>query len=359
MNCELAQERMVLAAWGELADEHVEELERHLAVCGECAAEREAVDGLQAAADGFAVAEPDWSLVARARMLLEEALDAESDRQLASGWWQQLRNTLAAGWGRLPAASVVAALLVVLGASAGAVGGYWGGYGVAMRQVLAATASGPAHAVQSAAANAPLEALTTVRGGVTPGGSGHAARLPRPAMNEVESISAIREEPDTHMVDVSYNQVVPHQVRGSFDDPSIQRLISLASQQAVTEGVRDNSVDVLAAECRARRGGCREPEVRNALMMALLYGQDPDVREKALQGLGPLVAEDTQVRNAILATLMNDSDPRIRTISINVLEPVEGDTSVREVLYTISNSDENPQIRNVSRQMLSHAPEIQ
>jgi hypothetical protein len=71
------------------------------------------------------------------------------------------------------------------------------------------------------------------------------------------------------------------------------------------------------------------------------------------------VAEDIRVRNAVLETLMNDSDPRIRTISINVLEPVEGDSSVRQVLYSVSTSDENPQIRNVSRQVLSRMPEIQ
>jgi len=160
------------------------------------------------------------------------------------------------------------------------------------------------------------------------------------------------------MVEVRYNQMVPQQVRGSLDDPAMQRLLSLASQRAVSAGVRDNSVGLLAAECRAGRG-CREPGVRNALMMALRYGPDEEVREKALQGLEPLVAEDVQVRNAILSTLMNDSDPRIRTISINVLEPVEGDTSVREVLYSISTSDENQQIRDVSRQMLNRVPEIQ
>ena len=41
MNCELAHERIVLAAYGELPDEQANELERHLTGCAECLAERD------------------------------------------------------------------------------------------------------------------------------------------------------------------------------------------------------------------------------------------------------------------------------------------------------------------------------
>ena len=70
--------------------------------------------------------------------------------------------------------------------------------------------------------------------------------------------------------------------------------------------------------------------IRDALMVALRYDRNAGVREKALEGLEPYVAEDMRVRNAVLEALLNDSDPRIRTESINILEPVEGDTSVRQ-----------------------------
>ena len=36
MNCELAHERIVLAAYGELPDEQMHELDRHLTACPEC-----------------------------------------------------------------------------------------------------------------------------------------------------------------------------------------------------------------------------------------------------------------------------------------------------------------------------------
>ena len=43
MNCELAHERIVLSAYGELSDEFQHELDRHLAACTECSEERHAL----------------------------------------------------------------------------------------------------------------------------------------------------------------------------------------------------------------------------------------------------------------------------------------------------------------------------
>ena len=92
---------------------------------------------------------------------------------------------------------------------------------------------------------------------------------------------------------------------------------------------------------------------------ALRYDRSAKVRQKALEGLEPYVADDMRVRDAVLEAVLNDNDPAIRTAAISLLEPVDADTSVRQVLYSVSNSDRNPQIRNVSRQVLSRVPEIQ
>jgi hypothetical protein len=132
----------------------------------------------------------------------------------------------------------------------------------------------------------------------------------------------------------------------------------LASQNSESTSVRDDSVGLLVAECRAGHS-CQATGIRDALMVLLRYDQDEGVRAKALEGLQPYVAEDVQVRNAVLEALMNDSDPRIRTSAISILEPVEADTSVRQVLHTVANSDENPHIRTVSREVLSRVPEFQ
>jgi hypothetical protein len=159
-------------------------------------------------------------------------------------------------------------------------------------------------------------------------------------------------------VDVSYNQLVPRQVEGSLDDPQIRQLLMLATENNSAPGVHDDSVALLAGECRAGHS-CQPAGIREALMVALRYDRSPKVRQKALEGLEPYVVDDVRVRDAVLEAVLNDNDPAIRTAAIGLLEPVEADTSVRQVLYSVSNSDDSPQIRNVSRQVLRRVSEIQ
>ncbi len=124
------------------------------------------------------------------------------------------------------------------------------------------------------------------------------------------------------MVEVRYNQLVPQRMQGSLDDPAIRQLLMLASENSASAGVRDDSVGLMAAECRAGHS-CQAAGIRDALMVALRYDKNAGVREKALKGLEPYVLEDVRVRDAVLEALMNDGDARIRTAAINILEPVE------------------------------------
>jgi hypothetical protein len=175
---------------------------------------------------------------------------------------------------------------------------------------------------------------------------------------DIASISSIVRQPNSERVEVHYNRVVPQQIEGSLDDPNIRQLLMLASQDSASAGVRDDSVGLMAAECRAGHS-CKPEGIRDALMVALRYDRNGGVREKALEGLEPYVAEDVRVRDAVLEALLSDPDPRIRTEAIGILTPVEADTSVRQALTSVADSDQNPHIRTVSRQVLSHVPEIQ
>ena len=86
MNCELAHERIVTAAYGELPDDQVHELERHLGDCAGCRKEREQLLALKVLADALPVTEPGPNLVARSRLRLDEALDALPPRR----WYEWL-----------------------------------------------------------------------------------------------------------------------------------------------------------------------------------------------------------------------------------------------------------------------------
>ncbi len=328
MKCKIAQEQIVAAEYGELAGEQAHELEQHLAGCTRCGKEREQLLALKALAGANPVAEPEANLVARSRLRLEEALDALPPWR----WYERLGQWIRNNFANMQAAPVAACLLLAVGVGAGVLGGNE----LAMNRVRHAAA---VQAMQAQSQPAPTAVST--------------------APAEIANVSSIVREPNSHRVEVRYNQLVPQRIEGSLDDPAIRQLLMLASQNSASTGVRDDSVGLLAAECKAGHGCQKAAGIRDALMVALRYDKNAGVREKALEGLEPYVAEDMRVRDAVLEALMNDGDPRIRTAAINILTPVEADTSVRQVLYSVSNSDSNPHIRDVSRQVLNSVPEIQ
>jgi HEAT repeats/Putative zinc-finger len=325
MNCEVAHERIVLAAYGELSDEQIHELDRHLTSCNECREEREQLRALKTLASAYPVVEANANLVARSRLRLEDALDAIPPKRWYERWGDGILNNFA----RLQSAPAAATLLLVAGMGAGILGGY--------EYAQARTAHVAGRVSQTlATAAAPLPASPT----------------------DVANISSIVQEPNSEEVEVRYNAVVPREIQGSLDDPSIRQLLMMASEDGTSPGIRDDSVGLLAAECRAGHS-CNAAGIRDALMVALRYDRNAGVREKALKGLEPYVAQDVRVRDAVLEALLNDGDPHIRSEAITLLEPVEADMTVRQVLSTVATSDHNPQIRNVSREVLRRVPEFQ
>ncbi|HEY2858521.1 MAG TPA: hypothetical protein VGJ21_08900 [Terracidiphilus sp.] len=332
MNCELAHERIVMAAYGELPDDAAHELDRHLATCQDCAQEREQLQALRLLADAYPMLEAEPNLMARSRMRLEEALDAIPPKRWFERLTQRLRNNAAS----LQSAPIAACLLLIVGGGAGSLAGYH------VAQVHAAKGGeGAGTAVVPVATDA-----TAAKDGVT----GQAG--------DIAGVSSIVREPNSEFVEVHYNRLVPEATRGSLDDPQIRHLLMLASANAPNSVIRDDSVSLLAAECRAGHQ-CQPAGIRDALMVSLRYDRDAGVRQKAMAGLQPYVAEDERVRDAVLDALLNDSDARIRTDAINILAPVEADTSVRQVLLSVANSDRSPKIRLVSRQVLNQVGEIQ
>lgn len=325
MNCELAQESIVLAVYGELPDDRVHQLEQHLAQCERCRQEMEAVEGLQKAMSVSPVLEPSPSLVARARLRLDEALDAMPHGGFFLRRWQSLRR----GFGRLQSAPVMASALLLVGLGAGGWAGYHEGAQSAAKQASAASA-----------APASVPVVSDLDG------------------SQIAGVSSITREPDTENVEVHFYRLVPQTAFGTLDDPQIRQLLLMGVRNAADSAVHDDSVDLLAQECHNGHE-CDGGPIRSALMVALRYDKDTRVRSKALTGLEPYIGIDMRVRDAILEALLKDPDPGIRSQAISLLAPVEADSSVRDVLQTVATQDVNPHIRNVSRQYLEQVSQVQ
>jgi anti-sigma factor RsiW len=340
MNCAEIHEQVVLAAYGELPDDQAHALALHLAGCAECRQEQEQLLALKTLSAAYPVLEPNANLVARSRTRLEDSLDALPPKQ----WYDRVADWMTRTATGLQSAPVAACLLLVAGAGLGSLGGY----------EFAAR-----HAVALAAMNTPATATRSETSSGTSSGTVIAAPNP----GEIASVSGIVRQPNSNLVQVSYNQVEPRRIEGTLENPQIRQLLMLASQNGANPEVRNDSVGLLAAECRSGHGceasGAQGTGVRDALIVALRYDRSAAVRQKALEGLQPFVAEDMQVRDVVLEALLNDPDARIRSAAISMLEPVEADTSVRQVLSTVALSDQNSHIRNASRVVLRRVSEVQ
>jgi hypothetical protein len=328
MNCQMAQEDIVLAVFGELPDDRAHQLEQHLTQCERCRQEMEAVSGLQKAMSVLPVEEPSPSLLARTRLRLDEALDTLPHAGFLVKRWQSFRR----GFGRLQSAPVMASALLLVGLGAGG----WGGYRAGV------------HAVAVPAAATTQDASANTSG---------VPVMPDLDESQIAGVSSITLEPNTENVEVRFNRIVPETAFGTLDDPQIRALLLLGARNPDNASVHADSVDLLAQECHNGHQ-CTGGPIRNALMVALRYDKSSNVRSKALTGLEPYIAIDTRVRDAVLEALLNDSDPEIRSQAIGLLAPVDADSSVREVLQTVASQDQNPHIRTVSREFLEQVSQI-
>jgi HEAT repeats len=325
MKCEEVQQNVALAAYGELPDDQFHSLEQHLAVCSRCQEEFEAVRALQRAMSLMPAEEPSANLLAQSRMRVEELLDAIPPH----GWWTRTGQSVRGAMTVLGHAPVAAGALLVLGLGLGGFSGY--------------------RAAQQPQPHLQLEPQPQQAAPVVATGDASA---------KIANVSSITRDPNSENVEVQFDRLVPETIRGSMDDPQIRQLLLLAAQSRMNPGIQQNSVSLLAHECKAGHK-CSDGPMRKALLVALRYDKSPEVRLTALNGLEPYVAEDMRVRDAVLEALMKDSDPAVRSRAIELLEPVEDDSSVREVLHTVASEDDNPHIRTVSREVLEQLPQIQ
>jgi hypothetical protein len=323
MKCNLAQQHIVQYVYGELPDEGCHSLEQHVAACEPCRQELEAYEALRHAMALAPIEEPSPSFLAESRIRLEDALD-----QLPSpSPWLQLETGVFGFFAQLRAAPGMAMVLAIVGVGIGASAGhYWNGKHAAAQQSTAQ----------------PIAQLS--------------APVPSSAVPpSIVSVSGIVQHPNTKMVEVHFNQMVPATVEGSIDDPEVRKLLLMAAGNTVDPNVHSDSVGLLANQCRMGLD-CDGGPVRTALMVALRYDRDPGVRLTALTGLEPYVAQDAHIRDAVLESLMHDPYQPIRSRALQMLEPVQADSSVRMVLHAVSTGDDNPAMREASLRVLAAIP---
>jgi hypothetical protein len=314
----MAQENLLLAIYDELPDENAEALEQHLAVCEDCRRELSAIRIMEERLALLPVLEPSPNLLAQSRMRLDDALDLIPPH----GFLHRLRSNFFAWVGHVQSAPALATLLL----GAGFISGHF------VNQYQSSHAS-------KQVAQKPVW-------------------LSNPTSGAVANVTGIVQTPNSEMVQVKYNRVIPESVEGSLDQPEIRELLLVGTRAAADSGVRANSVSLLANECKAGHacvGGPDPNGIRNQLLVSMLYDEDAGVRLKALEGLKRYVGQDPRVRDAIAEALSRDPNAEVRKEAISTLGPVKTDSTVRQVLRTVSTQDENPFVRTASFNALQGA----
>ncbi len=326
MKCETAQQNMIFAGYGELHDEQIDGLEEHLASCEACRNELEALRELQESLALNPMLEPSPNLLAQSRMRLDEELDLIP----AHGFLTHMRSLFFGSLANIRNSPALTVLLVGVG--------FFGGYFTLKYQ------------------------------------DGHAPKPPavthfiNEANSTIANVSGIVQTPDSEIVQVHYNRIVPETMQGSLDQPEIRKLLMMGSMDGTTSGIRESSVSLIAKECRAghRCAAAQQgqdpadgADLRTSLLVSLRYDKNAADRVTALQGLEPYIAQDKRVRDAVLEVLMHDPDLKVRSAGLHLLPPVESDSSVRQVLRRLSTEDENPYIRTASFQALQSSGDFQ
>ena len=323
MRCQDAQERIILTQYGELPDDQLLPLEQHLNTCEVCRREWNAHLILHETLSLDPVVEPSPNLLAASRMRLDDALDAMPARSLA----QRLSGSAFRWLGFVTGSPALVTLLVGVG--------FLGGNALTRFQVTRATQH-PGPLVIS-----------------------------RPGQGDIASVSGIRQLPNSDLVQVDYNRLVPETVQGAVSSPEILHLLLAGTRLAANSPAHEKAVDLVVEECRTSNA-CGSPdsadnassEFRTVLVNTLRSDRSAAVRLHALNVLGPYIA-DVRVRDAVLEALMHDKSEAVRTEAISMLSPVGADSSVRQALRAVSAADSNQAVRNASFQVLQSASDVQ
>ena len=75
--------------------------------------------------------------------------------------------------------------------------------------------------------------------------------LNHPTEGVVANVTGVVQTPNSELVQVNYNKMVPESMEGSLDSPEIRSLLLVGTHAAATDGVRMQTVSLLTDECRA------------------------------------------------------------------------------------------------------------
>ncbi len=319
------EEWLELSQYGELSDTDQRQLDDHLVSCDRCQAYRARLEEFRLLMEDAAPARPGDADLREARGNLWSALTLSlPERRFPKAWIDRFLNALQSlTFNTYPSYRSVlgGALLLFIGL----VAGYY----------------------------------LAFQGDRT---TGLAAGFAAPDMDQTDlltnddvAISNVRfvdSDLSDGMLEIGFEAVRPVQIRGTVDDPGIQRVLTFTVLNEQNPGVRLRAVNAVSAseDLHSAR------EIKDALVTALKTDSNRGVRGEAFNALSRYPF-DEEIRDAMIHTLVFDENPALRINAINRLQeqvPASYDENLERVLRARMVSDENAYIRTKARTVLSN-----
>jgi hypothetical protein len=309
---------VLLSASGGIDADAQDVLERHLRTCDRCRKEHDELHKLHLAlvAHGRGI-EPDEHLLSEARQELRVALRNERARRPA--WF---------GW--LDTGMITPVWRFAIGTA----------FTLALGMLLGRSVFTPAGSQQPL----PVAALS-------PAGGAH----PEEEETRITNVHFVDDGKGTGEIEFTFDAVTPVRMRGSIDDPKIQKVLTHAMLNEENPGIRLKAVNAIN-----RQGvSSQDAETKFALIKAMEMDANAGVRKEALNALRRLPFDDA-IKKALLHALMTDSNPGLRVAAINALDSartsaVGVDSDILEVLRQKAATDDNNYIRVKARAVILEA----
>ncbi len=303
MTCQNLEENLPLLLYGELSSQELAACQEHLAECAHCRAERDKLEQFHQLLARRPQVEVSPSLLAEARLSLDEALVNQQH-----GWRALWANGLPALRFQ-PASGFALALTLILC-------GF--GLGWQLRPQAARLTPGVTESISSEGMAG--QDLDNMR---------------------IRGISRVDPDPQTGGVKITMDAERRVTLEGSLDDPKIQQVLVYAVKSYDNPGIRRDTLDAL-------RSHADNPNIQKALIYAMQHDPNAGVRLEAL-GAVCNMKSSTEVHAALLNALEHDTNPGVRVAAVDALVDSTGkegyDAPTAEALTHLATTDSNPYVR--------------
>jgi HEAT repeat protein len=171
----------------------------------------------------------------------------------------------------------------------------------------------------------------------------------------ISSVRFVKTAGGSPQVVFALESVIPTRLKGTVDDPGIQKLLAHALANERNPGVRLRTVNAIAP----RASAAADREVKAALILALKNDENAGVRSSALEALTHY-PYDQEIRDALLLAVLYDGNPGVRISAINSLDTLSlhamtRDQTVIDVFRRDLQHDKNEYIRMKVQSVIQEA----